>query len=135
MVKGVLLDLSGVLYVGNKLLPNSLASLGSLNKQNIPLRFITNTTRSTRDDLLKKLSSKGLIIPKQQLFTAPLAARQYIKDHKLNPYLFIHPNLRPEFSEFKHQEFDSVLVGDAGSSFTYETMNAAFRILLDKKSY
>jgi len=131
MVKGVLLDLSGVLYVGNKLLPNALQSLELLHKQNIPLRFITNTTRSTRYDLLKKLSIKGLKIPKEQLFTAPIAARQYVKDHKLSPYLLIHPNLRPEFSEFKNQDFDAVLVGDAGSSFTYETLNAAFRILLD----
>lgn len=132
MVKGVLLDLSGVLYVGNKLLPNALLSLDLLNKKNIPLRFITNTTRSTRDDLLKKLSTKGLKIPIEQLFTAPLAARQYIKDHELNPYLLIHPDLRPEFSDFNNQIFDSVLVGDAGSSFTYQTLNTAFRILLNE---
>ena len=132
MVKGVLLDLSGVLYVGNKLLPNALSSLDLLNKKNISLRFITNTTRNTRDDLLKKLSNKGLKIPREQLFTAPLAARQYIQDHKLNPYLLIHPNLRHEFSDFNNQTFDSVLVGDAGSSFTYQTLNTAFRILLNE---
>ena len=131
MVKGVLLDLSGVLYIGNKLLPNALSSVNSLNKQNIPIRFITNTTRSTRDDLLKKLSNKGLKIPKEQLFTAPLAAHQYIKAKKLTPYLLIHPNLRPEFSDFYNENFDSVLLGDAGLEFTYEKLNKAFRILFE----
>ena len=131
MVKAVLLDLSGVLYVGNNLLPNALASLNLLKSHNIPHRFITNTTRSTCDNLIKSLARKGLDIKKEQLFTAPLAARQYIKDNKLNPYLLIHPDLRPEFSDFKNQNFDSVLVGDAGSAFTYQALNSAFRILLN----
>ena len=135
MVQGVLLDLSGVLYVGDKLLPNALQSLEILHRKSMPHRFITNTTRRTRNDLLKSLSVKGLDIPKQQLFTAPLAARQYIKDHNLNPYLLIHPNLLSEFTEFKQQNYNAVLLGDAGSSFTYETLNTAFRVLLNGAAF
>ncbi len=131
MVKGVLLDLSGVVYIGKKLLPNALASIELLKKHNLPVRFITNTTRSTRNEILDKLIAMGLNIEKQQLFTAPLAALQYLQDNKLNPYLLIHPNLYPEFSDLNHQNFDSVLVGDAGQSFTYENLNTAFRILFD----
>ena len=131
MVKAVLLDLSGVLYVGNNLLPNALASLNLLKSHNIPHRFITNTTRSTCDNLIKSLTRKGLDIKKEQLFTAPLAARQYIGENNLSPYLLIHPDLRPEFSDFNNRNFDSVLVGDAGSAFTYQALNKAFRILLN----
>ena len=60
------------------MLPNALQSIDLLHKLDIPHRFITNTTRRTREDLLSSLSKKGLKIPKQQLFTAPLAARRYI---------------------------------------------------------
>ena len=129
-IQGVLLDLSGVLYIGNKLLPNALQSIDLLRKLDIPHRFITNTTRRTRDDLLSSLSNKGLEIPKQQLFTAPLAARQFLIEHNLNPFLLIHENLYPEFSEFTDTNYNAVLLGDAGTGFTYENLNTAFRILL-----
>ena len=130
-IRGVLLDLSGVLYVGNKLLPNALESMDLLRKLEIPHCFITNTTRSTRNNLLISLAKKGIDIPEDSLFTAPLAAQQYIKNHNLTPFLLIHPDLHPEFSEFTGQQYDAVLLGDAGSAFTYENLNTAFRILLD----
>lgn len=131
MIKGVLLDLSGVLYVGSSPIVGALDAIHQLRAKKLPVRFITNTTRSTRTAIIKKLAKMNLDIPEDQLFTAPLAARNYIKEKNLNPFLLIHPNLLPEFSEFDRQEFDSVLLGDAGSSFTYETLNTAFRILFE----
>ena len=112
------------------MLPNALQSIDLLHKLDIPHRFITNTTRRTREDLLSSLSKKGLKIPKQQLFTAPLAARRYIIEHDLNPFFLIHQNLYPEFSGFTAKDYNAVLLGDAGTGFTYENLNTAFRILL-----
>ncbi len=131
MIKGVLLDLSGVLYIGNCPIPGALDAVRHLVENNFPVRFITNTTRSPRSTILEKLTAMNLNIPQDQLFTAAVAARNYIKEKNLSPYLLLHTNLLPEFSEFDHQKFDSVLLGDAGTGFTYGKLNKAFRILFE----
>ena len=131
MIKGVLLDLSGVLYIGNRLLPGASDAMQHLVKNNLPVRFITNTTRSTRGAMLEKLATMHLRVAQDELFTAAIAARNYIKRKNLSPYLLLHANLFPEFSEYNHQEFDSVLLGDAGTGFTYEKLNKAFRLLMN----
>lgn len=133
MINGVLLDLSGVVYIGDHLIEGASQAIQSLHANHIPLRFITNTTRSTRSAIITKLASMNLDISEDQLFTAPIAAKRYVKENNLNPYLLIHPNLLSEFSEFVDPTFDSVLLGDAGSSFTYESLNRAFRILFTGK--
>ncbi|MCY4641882.1 MAG: TIGR01458 family HAD-type hydrolase [Gammaproteobacteria bacterium] len=131
MIKGVLLDLSGVLYVGSQPLPGALDAVQHLVKSGLQVRYITNTTRSPRSAILKKLAAMDLAVARDEVFTAAIASRNYIKRKNLSPYLLVHTNLLPEFSEFDQKHFDSVLLGDAGTGFTYEKLNMAFRLLLD----
>ncbi|MFA9461892.1 TIGR01458 family HAD-type hydrolase [Thiohalorhabdus methylotrophus] len=131
MVRGVLLDLSGVLYQGDRALPGAPRSVESLRQSGLPLRFLTNTTRSTSDALLKKLSGLGFDLPADQLYAAPRVARDYLHRHGLSPFPVIHPDLRPEFADCPERQADAVLVGDAGPGFTYERLNGAFRLLLE----
>ena len=133
MINGVLLDLSGVVYIGDHLIEGALKAIQTLQTNHIPIRYITNTTRSTSSDITSKLTSMNLDIAEDQLFTASLAAKNYTKENNLKPYLLIHPNLLSDFSEFDAENYDSVLLGDAGSNFTYESLNKAFRILLKGK--
>lgn len=131
MIKGVLLDLSGVLYIGNQPLPGAIDAVQYLAKSGLPIRYITNTTRSPRSAILKKLAAMKLKVAQNELFTAPVAAHNYIKRNGLSPYLLLHADLLPEFSEFDRKNFDSVLLGDAGRGFTYEKLNEAFRLLFN----
>jgi ribonucleotide monophosphatase NagD (HAD superfamily) len=78
MIKGVLLDLSGVLYVGRELLCGAREAMRVLNESGLPTRFVTNTTRSPRGAILGKLASMQLPISGAALFTAPQAALAYI---------------------------------------------------------
>lgn len=130
MIRGVLLDLSGVLYVGDKLFPGALSAVQRLVGAGLPVRYITNTTRSTRQKILQRLTRLGFDIAAEDIFTAPVASRQYIETKNLIPFLLIHPDLEPEFTG-KTGEPNAVLVGDAGDRFTYNNMNMAFRYLLD----
>jgi len=41
MVKGVLIDLDGVVYVGNQALPGSLDAIRRIRELRIPCKFIT----------------------------------------------------------------------------------------------
>jgi HAD superfamily hydrolase (TIGR01458 family) len=130
MIRGVLLDLSGVLYTGNEPLPGARNAVQQLTDAGLPVRYITNTTRKTSDAILQQLADMQFHIRPDELFTAPIAAKDYLKKHGLVPYLLIHPNLEPEFNEYdQRSDINAVLVGDAGDGFTYDKMNTAFRFI------
>ncbi len=130
MIRGVLLDLSGVLYVGTQRLPGALEAVAELSATGIPLRYITNTTRSPRSAILSKLVKMGLTLDPETLYTAPEAALSHIQARGLRPYLIVHPDLQSEVGAEDSGPWDAVLVGDAGEAFTYGRLNTAFRLLM-----
>ncbi len=130
MIQGVLFDLGGVLYVGDRLLPGARDALVSLSAAGIPVRYITNTTRLPRDGVLAKLRGLGLEIRAHELFTPATAARDHCLGHGLRPHLLVHPRLQCEFADLTGGEANAVLMGDAGHAFTYEALNTAFRLVM-----
>ncbi len=131
MFAGVLLDLSGVLHVGGAPLPGARDALRRLQRSGLALRYVTNTTRTPRAQIALQLSRTGFDLDIEQIFTAPMAARDYLREHALRPHLLIHPALAEEFTDFPAGEANAVLVGDAGEAFNYASMNRAFRLLMD----
>jgi HAD superfamily hydrolase (TIGR01458 family) len=97
----------------------------------LPVRFITNTTRSPRWKILEQLGRMGLDVPENELFTAPAAVRDVLNDRGLRPSLLIHPGLREEFDDFDASDPNAVVLGDAGEAFDYQHMNRAFRLLME----
>ena len=130
-IKGVLLDLSGVLYVGREAVPGAREALERLRASGLPLRFVTNTTRSTRRAIGEKLSGLGFEIDEDEIYTAPSAVRSYLAENGLRPRLLIHPGLAPEFADDDRDRPNAVVLGDAGEAFDYAHHNQAFRLLKD----
>lgn len=135
-IRGVLLDLSGVLYIGEHLLAGADKALVRLHKAGLPVRYITNTTRSPRQALVARLRALGLRIDADEVFTAPLAARHYVSTRGLTPWLLVHPAIVGELgpagvSPRSPDDCDCVLVGDAGEGFGYAALNQAFRLLIE----
>lgn len=130
-VSGVLIDIAGVLYVGDTAVPAAAAALASLSASKIPVRFLTNTTRTTRQRLWSRLQRLGFHIDVASIFSAPVAARTYLQQHGLRPYLLVHPELEEEFAVLDTQRPNAVVVGDAADEFNYRRLNQAFRILMD----
>lgn len=128
MIKAVLLDLSGVIYVGNRVLPGALEAVARLRAAGLPIRFLTNTTRSPKRGILNKLHGMGLEIAEAELFTPAAAARDWLIRHKRTPHLLIHPDLAEDFQGLPDYPEKAVVIGDAGKSFTYDSLNAAFRV-------
>lgn len=131
MIQGVLLDLEGVLYVGDYPLPGAREALLSLRAAGIPVRYVTNTTRSTHDTIIRRLARMGLTVSIQHLFTPVVAARQYLVSRHLAPHLLVHPNIQGEFADLIGEPPGAVLLGDAGPAFSYEALNQCFRLLLE----
>ena len=105
--------------------------LNRLQVCGLPIRYVTNTTRSTREQVTVKLRNMGFDIDSSSLFTAPIATLKYVSQHRLRPYLLVDPNLLEEFADVDCREPNAVVVGDAGDIFNYQTLNEAFRILMD----
>ncbi|MGD2063232.1 MAG: TIGR01458 family HAD-type hydrolase [Nitrospirota bacterium] len=131
MIRGVLLDLSGVLYQGDHALPGAVAAVERLRAAGLPIRFITNVTRKGSHGVLRHLGGMGFEIPPDDLLSAPIAARRYLEQRGLHPYLLVHPALEDEFADLISDAPDAVLVGDAADGFTYAALNRAFRLLID----
>jgi len=129
-MKGLLLDLDGVVYVGHTALPGSLDAIRLVREAGIPLRFITNTTRRPRRRIVADLAKLGLDVEAQHVFTPAAMTREVLARHELTPFLVVHPDLREEFSGLPSGDAEAVVIGDAGPFFTYDLLNQAYRKIL-----
>lgn len=133
MIKGILLDLSGVLYEGDSVLTGAVDALKRL-VQNYPVAYVTNTSRKSRKSVHTMLHKMGFEINVRDIFTAATAAYEYIQGHGLKPYLLIHPALEEDFSNLDTECPNAVVLGDAAEYFTYKELNKAFRVLMQDES-
>ena len=131
MISGVLLDLAGVIYEGERALPGALEAVNRLRHAGLSLRFVTNTTRMTKHVVLQRLARLGLGVTESELFTPAQAAREWLARNDCSPSLLVHPDLVQEFQDDSDRADRAVVVGDAGEAFHYASLNRAFRELID----
>lgn len=128
-VRGVILDLDGVLHVRDRAVPGAAAAISRLRQAGIPLRFVTNTTRRPRRAILDALDGLGLEVAAGELLTPAAAVCRRLSERGLQPHLLIHPHLMEDFAGLEAGG-DAVVLGDAGDAFRYAALNAAFRLLI-----
>ena len=91
------------------------------------VRFVTNTTKESKDTLLKRLSSLGFDIKTEEVFTSLTAARQLIQYRNLRPLLLLGSDASKDFQGVNVSEPNAVVVGLAPDCFSYDMLNKAFR--------
>ena len=134
-LKGLLIDLDGTIYVGNELIPGAREFVHTLETRGVPHRFVTNITSRSRRSVLERIRTMGLEIRPEQVFTAPYAAVAYLQSKGIRRCCLLIPEaLEEDFSEFElsDTEAEAVVVGDMGSGFSFERLNAAFQILMNE---
>jgi HAD superfamily hydrolase (TIGR01458 family) len=129
-VRGILLDIDGVVTVGGAALPGSLEAIQRLRELQIPFRLITNTTRRPRSRIVSGLAAIGLSIAAGDVFTPAIVARDYLAQRHLTPLLIVHPDLLEDFAGLKKGRSEAVVVGDAADFFTYRLLNQAYRKII-----
>jgi HAD superfamily hydrolase (TIGR01458 family) len=130
MLKALLLDLSGVLYDGDAVIPGAREAVRRAQDSPLEVRFITNTSQKTRARLLAHLSGLGFAVAQDQLFTAVDAARQWLRERQLRPWCLVHEDIAQEFSDFDSRDPNAVFVADAAEGFTYRSLNRAFQLCM-----
>jgi HAD superfamily hydrolase (TIGR01458 family) len=127
--QAILIDLAGVLHVDDHALPGAVNALNNLRASGLPIRFLTNTTRSPRSRIVANLRQMGFSIEPDEVQTAVLATRTLVQQRRLHPHYLVHPDIANEIGS-SHAEPDAVVLGDAGQHFDFESLNAVFRLLM-----
>jgi HAD superfamily hydrolase (TIGR01458 family) len=130
-VGGLLVDLDGTLYVGEKPVEGAREAIGRLRSSGLALRYVTNTTRKPRRAVREHLQALGFEVDEAEIFTPARAAVGMIGDKSCFP--LVDESLLEDLKgvAFDENRPDYVLVGDLGEGFTYCRLNAAFRRLTD----
>ena len=133
-VNGFLIDLEGTVYEAGRAIPGAREALAELARRDVPHVFVTNTTSRPRRALVAELAAMGIDAKSERIFTAPLAAREYLKARGwLRCHLLVMPAVLEDLDGIQSDEVSpqAVVVGDIGEGFSYERLNRAFRLLLD----
>jgi HAD superfamily hydrolase (TIGR01458 family) len=133
-VEGLLLDLSGVIYVQDEAVPGASEALERFRSGGIPVRLVTNTTMRPRRSILERLERLGIDADPTELITpASLARRRCEEAGYESVSLVVLDELREDLEglEERGDSVDAVIVGDLGESWDYEVLNGAFGQLMD----
>jgi HAD superfamily hydrolase (TIGR01458 family) len=133
-VEGLLLDLSGVIYVQDGAVPGATEALERLRSHDIPIRLVTNTTMRPRRSILERLERLGVEAQADELLTpATLAAKRCAEAGYESVALVVLDDLREDLEglEQRGDRVDAVIVGDLGESWDYDVLNKAFRQLME----
>jgi HAD superfamily hydrolase (TIGR01458 family) len=132
--EGLLLDLSGVVYVQEQPVPGAAEALEELRRRGLPIRLVTNTTMRPRRAILERLQRLGIAARPEELLTpATLARRRCAEAGYESVALVVLDQLREDLEglEQSGERADAVVVGDLGEDWDYGVLNRAFRQLMD----
>lgn len=132
MIKALLIDLDGTLYVGERPIPGAREALSWLTSRGYRRLFVTNTTTKTREALAEKLRKMGFAISEEEILSALEVTYHFLKGKgRPSCHLLLREEVKGRFAEFPEGEeaADFVVVGDIGDRWDYLLLNRAFRTL------
>jgi HAD superfamily hydrolase (TIGR01458 family) len=133
-VEGLLLDLSGVVYVEDEAVPGATEALRRLRDAGVPVRLVTNTTMRPRRSILERLERLGIETDPSELITPATLARRHCGEAGYESVeLVVLDELREDLEglERSGDRVDAVVAGDLGEGWTFDILNGAFRHLMD----
>lgn len=132
-VKGVILDIDGVLQFQGKVYPGAVQAVRALRNGGLILRFLSNSTLHSRRSRAERLAQMGFTLSPEEVITASYATAEYLR--ALQPrsvWLMLDGAGREEFHAFVHDEEapEYIALGDNRSRFNFDTLNKALRLLM-----
>ncbi|MFN7991317.1 MAG: HAD-IIA family hydrolase [Candidatus Micrarchaeia archaeon] len=126
MIKAVIFDLDGTLYVGKTPVPGAADKLKELQANGVKTLFLTNAATRSRVNVALKLTKMGFAATKRDVYCGSYALARYIsQNHRGKSVYFVGENgIEDEFREAGikvSDEADIVAVG-LDRAFTYDKL-------------
>ena len=131
-IKALLIDLEGVLYSDNKLIPGSVETIKKFRELGLKLRFLTNTTTAPRKFILEKILNFGFDIDELEIFTPIVATKNYLRDNGIKKIsLFTSIEIIEEFIDYEitQKNPEAVIMGDIYKNFNWEILDQIFKLV------
>ena len=129
-----LIDLDGVIYIGNRLLPGSKETIEKLRKRGKQIYFLTNDPRFLRQELCERLLCLGIAASPEEIITAGWSTAHYLVQHSINRvYVIGTESLKTEISNqgikvAVQGECQAVVVGYSENTTFHEVQQAVRHI-------
>ncbi|MGW7255380.1 HAD-IIA family hydrolase [Streptomyces sp. NPDC054834] len=147
-VRGVLIDIDGVLTVSWEPLPGAVAALREIREAGLAVALVTNTTSRTRASIAETLSGAGFPVTAEDVLTAPAVTAAHLAERfpgarcallnsgdieeDLGGITLVGADEDEDVGEGDGEGEgddtvpDVVVVGGAGPEFGYAALNRAF---------
>jgi HAD superfamily hydrolase (TIGR01458 family) len=133
-VDAVLFDLDGTLYTPSGPVPGAVEVVRTLKARGRAVRFVTNTTSRSRATLAERLRGMGFPAEVHEIYSPPWAAGAFLRARGARAYLLVPPGAGEDLAGVPTDEEhpDYVVIGDLGEAWTFERLNHAFRLILER---
>jgi NagD protein len=135
MAKGLLIDMDGVIYGGDTLIPGADRFINRLLKQDIPFMFMTNNSQRTRLEVVRKLKKLDIHVAESHVYTSAMATGKFLSSQIPDgtAYVLGEGGLVSSLNEhgitLVDTEPDFVVLGE-GRNFTLEMVQRAVDMIL-----
>ncbi len=132
--KGLLLDIEGVIYEGNRLIDGSIETINKLLTHGFNIKYLTNTTTTSRRLVFEKLIQFKLPLIEPDIFSPAIAANIFLKKKNISRIsLFTNQSLQEDFADFVIDDLrpEAIIFGDLYKGFSWKKLNKAFQIILE----
>ncbi|MDD3925257.1 MAG: HAD-IIA family hydrolase [bacterium] len=136
MTYGFLIDMDGVIYKGNTLIPGADGFIDELVRRDIPFLFLTNNSQRTRRDVWTKLSRMGITVNDSHIYTCAMSTARFLAAQKPNGTAFVIGEGGLLYALHCHgyavvdHNPDYVVVGE-GRTYNCEQIEKAVQMVLD----
>ncbi|MCB0078587.1 MAG: TIGR01458 family HAD-type hydrolase [Anaerolineales bacterium] len=135
-MRGILFDIDGVFYNAGQPIEGGAATVAQMRAWGVPLRFLTNTSTLSRQDLAERLGRFGIPTAPEEIIHPPSAAAAWLRAQGVQGVaLFVKASAATEFAGLPLLESGAetgagaVVVGDLGEEWGYAALTRAFRLL------
>ncbi|MBL7874406.1 MAG: HAD-IIA family hydrolase [Cyclobacteriaceae bacterium] len=135
MAQGLLIDMDGVVYGGEMMIPGADKFIAQLLKQNIPFMFMTNNSQRTRIDAVRKLAKLGIKVTENHVYTSAMATGTFLASQIPNGTAYVLgeggllSSLHENGISLVNSDPDFVVLGE-GRNFTLEMVQRAVDMIL-----
>src|SRR5262245_35700612 len=133
---GYLIDMDGVIYRGNELIPGADRFIQELRTAQVPFLFLTNNSQRTRRDVATKLQRLGMEVEEEHVFTCAMATARFLAAQKPKGTAFVIGEgglltaLHSNGYAIVDKDPDYVVVGE-GRIVNFEMVEAGLRMILN----